>query len=474
MKKIIAFIFLIYIGLCANAQSFFCKTYTNTSMDYAQSAKQTPDGGYIISGATDYKALLIKTAANGDTLWTKTYGNSLQNNFNDVQLSLDGGYVMVGTQKTNTVIINTNDEDVYFVKTNANGDTLWRKYIGGPYIDQGHAVIPLADSTYIISGQTQAPGSGYGSNYLIKTDKNGNILWQKTHIAFGSIGYLSAIDTTSGGGFIITDSKQDTVTGYLDFLLIKTNSLGDTLWTKTFDNTLYDISYSVKQTPDGGYILCGNSWNNDYDAYIIKTDALGNTQWTKTMGNINDEDLLRTVQVNSDQDYVFSGSSNNNVSIVKLNSSGTTLWNKLYVTPIYHNGYYIGETFNKGYFIAGYALDSTNMTPGDVFLLRTDSLAVGFSNKLMTVGIKESNLSNDLNVFPNPFSLSTTLQTIVFLNNAVLTIYNSYGQLVKKIDKLSGHTINLQRDNLSSGLYFFNLTQDNKIISTNKLIVVDN
>ena len=93
----------------------------------------------------------------------------------------------------------------------------------------------------------------------------------------------------------------------------------------------------------------------------------------------------------------------------------------------------------------------------------------------LTTGIVSGNeKENEINIYPNPFTSTTTLQTDKILKDATLTVYSSFGQQVKQIKNISGHTIALYRENLSSGLYFVCLTQDNKIIKTDKLIITDN
>ncbi|MDZ4668772.1 MAG: CotH kinase family protein [bacterium] len=88
------------------------------------------------------------------------------------------------------------------------------------------------------------------------------------------------------------------------------------------------------------------------------------------------------------------------------------------------------------------------------------------------INLVEQN-SNSLLVYPNPFSFSITLHTDNLLSNATLTVINSFGQTVKELKNISGQTVTLFRENLPSGLYFILLTEDNKIISTEKLLVAD-
>jgi len=91
------------------------------------------------------------------------------------------------------------------------------------------------------------------------------------------------------------------------------------------------------------------------------------------------------------------------------------------------------------------------------------------------VSINEFVISeNKIFISPNPFSVQTTLRSDIFLKNATLTVTNYIGQAVKQIKYISGQAVILQRDNLPSGLYFFRLVQDNKVVATDKLIITDN
>ena len=86
----------------------------------------------------------------------------------------------------------------------------------------------------------------------------------------------------------------------------------------------------------------------------------------------------------------------------------------------------------------------------------------------------ESNvITQEVNIYPNPFSTEATVSTGNLLKNATLTVYNTNGQAVKEIKNINGYTITLHRDNLPAGLYFVQLTQDSKVIATQKLIITD-
>jgi hypothetical protein len=100
-----------------------------------------------------------------DTLWTKKYGGSDYENGYSVQQTSDSSYVIVGR----TSSFGSGLEDVYFIKTNANGDTLWTKTYGGIDYDAGRAVQQTTDGGYIIAGRTSSSGAGSADVYLIKT-----------------------------------------------------------------------------------------------------------------------------------------------------------------------------------------------------------------------------------------------------------------------------------------------------------------
>ncbi|OFY95658.1 MAG: hypothetical protein A3K10_10170 [Bacteroidetes bacterium RIFCSPLOWO2_12_FULL_31_6] len=90
-----------------------------------------------------------------------------------------------------------------------------------------------------------------------------------------------------------------------------------------------------------------------------------------------------------------------------------------------------------------------------------------------TLSVEEELNKTNISAFPNPFTSHTILQSDNPFEDATLTVYNSLGQIVKQPNHLSGRAITFHRDNLPSGLYFFRLTQDHKIITVGKLVITD-
>jgi hypothetical protein len=219
-----------------------------------------------------------------DTLWTKKYGGSDYENGYSVQQTSDSSYVIVGR----TSSFGSGLEDVYFIKTNANGDTLWTKTYGGIDYDAGRAVQQTTDGGYIIAGRTSSSGAGSADVYLIKTNADGDTLWTRTYGgADGDDGY--SVQQISDSGYIIAGITYS-FGFWPDVYLIKTDSLGDTLWTKTYGEVDIDEGDSVQETIDGGYIIAGNT-------FIPGPNLLTRSG----QGRMGEQKLMEAIQLNKQQ-----------------------------------------------------------------------------------------------------------------------------------------------------------------------------
>jgi hypothetical protein len=165
-------------------------------------------------------------------------------------------------------------------------DTIWTKTFGGSLADVGNSVKQTNDGGFIIAGTTGSFGAGGQDIWLIKTDENGDTLWTKT---FGGIGNdrASNVVKTNDNGFAIFGTTNSYGNGGDDFLLWKTDSLGNTLWYKTYGEITNEICTEGKQTMDGGFIITGYFYSQIYKSIVIKLDEFGNEVWDKILFNSN-------------------------------------------------------------------------------------------------------------------------------------------------------------------------------------------
>ena len=356
--------------------------------DKCYSVQETSDGGYILAGYTysfgtgESDVYLIKLDSNGDTIWTKTYGGDSYDVGYCVQETSDGGYIIVGY----TYSFGAGESDVYLIKTDSNGNVLWTKTFGGASYDMGYSVQETSDGGYVITGYTDSFGAGGSDVYLIKTDSNGNIAWTRTYGGSSSeAGY--SVRKTPDGGYIIAGYTYSFGSGWDDVYLIKTDSNGDTLWTKTYGGSVADGGKKVEVTPDGGYIIAGYTESygaGDADIYLIKTDSIGDTVWTKTYGGENYE-ISEAVYVTSDRGYIIAGYTESygegdfDIYLIKTDSVGDTIWTKTYGGDSTDVSFSVIESSDGGYVVAGYT-KSYGSGGADVYLLKIKGVVLSTPN----------------------------------------------------------------------------------------------
>jgi hypothetical protein len=270
----------------AYGNELWTKSIGGTEFEFANMVKPTPvDNGFVICGFTNsYGAggndgWIVKTDVNGNTLWSRTVGDAGLQEFEAIVLTSDGGYAAIGVNYTT----GTQYYDILLVKLNSAGVIQWQKNIGGQGYEIGNSIQETADHGFILSGQTYSYGHEDGDTYLVKTDSVGNVEWEKSIVNRGIQESHYVAIAPDGGYVMIADADSlDNSLGQTDIWLIKTDSNGDTLWTRTLGGNKKDGGKTVEITSDGGMILGGISRSFgliDPNYYFIKTDSLGNIEW---------------------------------------------------------------------------------------------------------------------------------------------------------------------------------------------------
>jgi hypothetical protein len=299
-------IYVVKLDSGGNVQ--WTKTIGGSSGDYAYSIIQSSDGGYVVAGYTysfgagNYDMYVVKLDSGGNVQWTKTIGRSSDDKAYSIIQSSDGGYVVAGYTKS----FGAGNYDMYVVKLDSGGNVQWTKTIGGSSGDYAYSITQSSDGGYAVAGETWSFGAGFGDIYVVKLDSGGNVQWTKT-IGGGGGDYAYSIIQSSDGGYAVAGR---TVAGGSDFYVVKLDSGGNVQWTKTIGRSYYDEAYSIIQSSDGGYIVAGWTSNSSsvagWDIYVVKLDSAGNVVWTKTIGGSNGDGAWSIIQ-SSDGGYVVAG-----------------------------------------------------------------------------------------------------------------------------------------------------------------------
>ena len=205
-------------------------------------------------------------------------------------------------------------------------DTLWTKAFGDAYRDQAFEVQQTSDGGYIMAGFLNSTQTWSYNVYLVKTDSLGNEMWSVDYGGVDDdIGY--SVCETSDGGYIASGSTMSFGVGWRAAFLLRLNADGDTIWTKSYGWTnAQNTAYTVRETPDGGFLLAGRTQRH---ILLIKTDANGDTLWLRELG-LNHHTHCNSADLTSDGGYLLGGMSefngNNDFYLMKVDSNGDSIW----------------------------------------------------------------------------------------------------------------------------------------------------
>jgi hypothetical protein len=317
---------------------------------------------------------VVVTFGQQSEIWMKNFGGINDDDCFSVLVAPDGGYILAG----HTASFGVGENDVWLIKTDSNGNMQWNKTYGGVLSETVQYMIKV-NNGYIILARTYSFGEGDYDLWLIKTDFNGNLIWNRTYGGPGT-DWMWSIVETNDGGYTMVGRTNSFGAGENDFWLIKTNSEGLLEWNKTIGYTGDERARFLVNTQDGGYLLLG--WTNSFgmgevDYWVVKTDSFGNPQWNKTYGGeLGDRGI--TIAKTDDNSYILAGSSssfgagNSDIWLIKIDNSGNQLWNKTYGGPEGESVRSIIKTDDGGYAFVGYT-SSFGAGDQDGWFVKTDS-----------------------------------------------------------------------------------------------------
>jgi uncharacterized protein YpmB len=333
--------------------------------------------------------LLSKHVLGKDFISENKFGGEQTDISAKIILTEESQFLIVG--ETNSK--GAGNSDAWIIKLNEQGELLWDKTYGGKENDGAYSIVESEDGGYVICGYTWSKGNGRDDGRVFKIDKNGKLLWDKT---FGekSFDKLFSIIKDKDNNYVLAGRSNSKGAGNSDAWIIKLNEQGELLWDKTYGGKENDGAYSIVESEDGGYVICGYTWskgNGRDDGWVFKIDKNGKLLWDKTFG-AGGSDRLNTIIKADGEGYVTVGfadrehcalcSEQGYIWVIKISDTGNLIWeNKNGGSTYdigndiirYKEGYLVVARSNKSSetsFASLFEIDCQGITKNEISLVR--------------------------------------------------------------------------------------------------------
>lgn len=454
-----------YVGTIL-AQPGFERVYGGPGMEFGYSVRQCADGGCVLVGSTesfgtgDRDIYLVRTDANGDTLWTRTYGGAGFDSGWEVEPTADGGFIFCALQDLHALV----------VKVDESGQLEWATELP----DIAWAIEQTTDGDYMIAGSMSM--GNHSDMRVTRLTTAGQPAWTKTYgTVLGNVELNDqALDIrpTSDGAFVVygCGGASPLLGTYNDHYLVKIDAAGDTLWTRRYGNEDNQAGWSAEGTSDGGLILLGTTMVAGESCYeVLKTDAIGTLQWSTTLPGEGGADEGYEIHQTPDGGYAFSGrivdgiTESSSVYLVKLDAQGDTTWTRTFRQG---QGPGLELTNDGGFAIAGFTV-SIGAGLYDMYLIKTDA------NGIITGQAEPvAQQVHPAFVFPDPVIDQACIQ---FPNpqrtQVTFHLLNGLGQTVRQQRCGSTDRVTFRRDDLPAGPYQFVIGGGKGRLAQGRLVV---
>ncbi|OWY21806.1 hypothetical protein B6N25_08470 [Sphingobacteriales bacterium TSM_CSS] len=279
------------------------------------------------------------------TYFNKVFEADTMNLLSQVVKPINDGYLVIGGY------ITVNKKAIYIMKLSLMGDVIWFKHLDEGnnlgVVEDGKFAIATSDHKFVLTYAKGQPINGFGEMHLMKFDEVGEILWHKVYSDSSSKYAKQVIETTDGGVALVGIQGENSPARYY---LLKTDGAGNFEWDKSYILDGSSAAFSIQETPwDGGFIIGGYAYNTasgtgNYDAWVIKTNYLGDTLWTRTYGDpLGNDCAALVIPLTTLQEYFFEGkpieylltgckfiSDIRYMYLAKLDEFGNIIWEKQY------------------------------------------------------------------------------------------------------------------------------------------------
>lgn len=483
MKKLFLLL-LIVPGLSLQAQTAekWQRIYGGDGIDYGYSVKTCLRNGYVAVGSSSTNGVtdgyMIRTDTMGMLLWTKYFSGNNVDVFRSIRILPDSGFIVAGYSNSG----GHGGYDGWLVRTDKNGDTLWTKYIGTSDWDFFYDVYPTYDGGFILAGGTYGAGSGDEDMYFVRTDANGDTLWTRTYGGAKEDEARGIVETGdqlfAASGF--TKSKGDTL---YDGWLLRMDQSGDTLWTRTAGHSnSKDKWYGVGNCSTYSRLyVCGEDWiNGNSDCFIGCYSYTGTFLYSNIFGGTQDDDYYGMV-VHADATMAaigttFSYGGGNGDMYMHVDRYGWSF--PTHGTLQEDRGFALDTTADDAYIACGFTVGYSSNLP-NLYLVKTDTMG----NSTMVLDVREPIAAGDYgtaHAFPNPATelLNITVDAVDELpRDMQISIYDMTGRLVLTnpgtswtFYSNSTARISLGLSALSPGAYFFTIRSGDRILHNGRFL----
>ncbi|MGB9720521.1 MAG: T9SS type A sorting domain-containing protein [bacterium] len=433
------FVIIICFLITQSPQIKWGRIYGGEDEDYLKAVLECADKGFIAVGSTnsygngDYDVYVLKVDSLGFPEWSKAYGGTDDDYGYAFCQTIDNGYIIAGA----TDSYGQGGKDIFLIKMNENGDSVWTKVYGDSLDETGYSIIPAGNNSYVICGATNSMGAGGLDILVMKIDSIGEVIWSKTYGGiFDDCGFC--INATYDKGFIITGATYSFSNGESDVYVIKIDSLGNEEWSATYGSNDDEKGFCVQQTSDSGYVVCGTAYSVllGYEWCLLRYNERGTLVWHTFQGSLND-DFAYSVQEIGEKNYIIGGNFSYELYVVRADTSGLNVWMLIYGGPGTDCAYSVKKTQDHGYIIAGMT-NSYGAGDNNAYLVRTYPDQVGIREFYS----KNIFLSTDLRIYPSPFKNKLNIFYKYSKNSLSIKIYDVSGRLVRQFDHLTLQPLN--------------------------------
>ncbi|MBD3321877.1 MAG: hypothetical protein GF350_12345 [Chitinivibrionales bacterium] len=362
----------------------FQKVYGGIGNDEATGVVQCDDGGYFICGYTESYGIggkdvyLVRTYPDGETRWSRTYGGIGDDMAMACRQTPDGYFIICGTSSS---FSDSNQNEMYLLKVDAAGDTLWTATCRAGKEDGANDVCVTADHGYALCGYTRRDtASGSENIALVKFSSDGSIEWtgeygDEDH----EIGLR--IKQITGGGFILAGQSREYTSpggghmvgsGPAPFV-VRTGPSGEEVWSTEIDRSEIGTLKDIQPLQDGGFALAGKTAAvlPTSELYVSKSDQNGTVLWTRKFGAPDAYTTPFVLKIAANGDFITAGRSESNAYALRTTSSGDSLWSNSFGGNESDQAADIAETADGGSVLAG-STQSFGAGNYDMYLIKTD------------------------------------------------------------------------------------------------------